>query len=172
LKHITKVMVYYSQEAEGTMKAIRACPDLGGFYRQSNIFAPDAESRLGRARLEDMDFILANHTSHKFRRSGNQPIVTELNKNADAFGMTTRFRAALGVPTVDLNKLTRPRLPAYPPTDWRCITYQSDLIQAMEEVSLAYNIATQSSLFYPPPADPTIPVAPTVSSSSLVGCSA
>jgi hypothetical protein len=172
LKHITKVMVYYP---EGTMKAIQAirdCPDLGEFYPQSSIFAPDAESRLGRARLEDMDFILANHTSHKFRRRGNQPIVTELNKNADAFGMTTRFRAALGVPTVDLNTSTRPRLPAYPPTDWRCITYQSDLIQAMEEVSLAYNIATQSSLFYPSAADPTIPVAPIASSPSTLGCSA
>jgi hypothetical protein len=39
LKHITKVMVYYP---EGTMKAIQAirdCPDLGGFYPQSNAFA-------------------------------------------------------------------------------------------------------------------------------------
>jgi hypothetical protein len=52
LRHITKVMVYYSQEAEGTMKAIQAirdCPDLGGFYPQSNVFAPNAESRLRRA---------------------------------------------------------------------------------------------------------------------------
>jgi hypothetical protein len=78
--------VYYSQEAEGTMKAIRACPDLGGFYRQSNAFAPDAESRL---------------------------------------------RCALVSSGAD-------------PTD---------------DYALSYNIATQGSVFYSPPADPTIPVA-------------
>jgi hypothetical protein len=52
LKRITKIMVYYPQDAEGTMKAITAigdCPDLGGFYPQSNVFAPDAEARLKRA---------------------------------------------------------------------------------------------------------------------------
>jgi hypothetical protein len=52
LKRITKIMVYYPQDAEGTMKAITAigdCPDLGGFYPQSNVFAPDAEARLRRA---------------------------------------------------------------------------------------------------------------------------
>jgi hypothetical protein len=51
LKEITKVMVYYPQDAEGTMKAIttiRNCPDLGSFYPQSNFFAPNAESRLRR----------------------------------------------------------------------------------------------------------------------------
>jgi hypothetical protein len=52
LKRITKIMVYYPQDAEGTMKAITAigdCPDLGGFYPQSNVLAPDAEARLRRA---------------------------------------------------------------------------------------------------------------------------
>jgi hypothetical protein len=89
LRHITNVMVYYSQEAEGTMKAIQAirdCPDLGGFYPQSNVFAPNAESRLRRALV--------------------------------SFGAD--------------------------PTD---------------DYALAYNIATQGSLFFSSPADPTIPVA-------------
>ena len=52
LKHITKVQVYYPQEAEGTAKAITAirdCPDLSRFYHQSNALAPNAESRLRRA---------------------------------------------------------------------------------------------------------------------------
>jgi len=52
LKHITKVQVYYPQEAEGTVKAITAirdCPDLSRFYHQSNALAPNAESRLRRA---------------------------------------------------------------------------------------------------------------------------
>lgn len=52
LKHITKIAVYYPQEAEGTVKAItaiRACPDLSSFYEQSNAFHHDAESRLRRA---------------------------------------------------------------------------------------------------------------------------
>jgi hypothetical protein len=83
---------------------------------------------------KDMDFILANHVAHKYGRTGNQPIVSKLNERADAFGTATLFRAALGVPTVDLNKPTRPRLPDYPNTEWRCITHQSDLIQAMVKV--------------------------------------
>jgi hypothetical protein len=81
--------VYYQQEAEGTMKviqAIRACPDLGSFYPQSNIFAPDAESRL------------------------------------------------------------------------RCALVSSDA-DPTDDYAFSYNIATQGSVFYSPPADPTIPVA-------------
>ncbi|KAM0690227.1 hypothetical protein Q7P36_008994 [Cladosporium allicinum] len=52
LNHISKIEVYYSQEAEGSIKAIQAIgdhPDLGSFYEQSNAFLPDAESRLRRA---------------------------------------------------------------------------------------------------------------------------
>jgi hypothetical protein len=52
LKHATKIAVHYPQEAEGTVEtitAIRDCPDLSGFYGQSNAFLPDAESRLRRA---------------------------------------------------------------------------------------------------------------------------
>jgi hypothetical protein len=89
---------------------------------------------LVKSAWKDMDFILTNHVAHKYSRTGTQPIVAEPNKRADAFGMATLFRAALGVPTVDLNKPTRPRLPAYPRTEWRCITFKSELIQAMEEV--------------------------------------
>jgi hypothetical protein len=52
LKHVTKIAVYHPQEAEGTVEtitAIRDCPDLSGFYGQSNAFLSDAESRLRRA---------------------------------------------------------------------------------------------------------------------------
>jgi hypothetical protein len=78
-----------------------------------------------RSTWKDMDFILANHVTHKRDRRGTQPIVSKPSKSADAFGMAALFRAALGVPTVDLNKAVRPRLPELPNTAWRCITHQS-----------------------------------------------
>jgi hypothetical protein len=74
---------------------------------------------------KDMDLILANHVTHKRNRRGTQPIVSKPSKSADAFRMAALFRAALGVPTVDLNKAVRPRLPELPNTAWRCITHQS-----------------------------------------------
>ena len=52
LEHINRIAVYYPEEAEGSLKAIQAIgdhPDLGSFYEQSNVFLPDAESRLRRA---------------------------------------------------------------------------------------------------------------------------
>jgi len=99
----------------------------------AHLYKAGQQYGLIKSAWKDMDFILANHAAHKYGRPGNQPIVSKPGKLADAFGMATIFRAALGVPTVDLNKAIRPRLPDYPRTEWRCITHQSDLIRAMEE---------------------------------------
>jgi hypothetical protein len=84
---------------------------------------------------KDMDFVLANHVAYKIGRPGYQPIVAKPSKRTDPFEAVALFRAALGVPTVDLNKAVRPRLPNIPSLAWRSITYDSDLIRAIEETN-------------------------------------
>jgi hypothetical protein len=84
-----------------------------------------------------MDFILANHVSFKSGRKGTQPIVSKPSRRSDPFEMTALFRATLGVPTVDLDKALRPRLPEIPQSTWRWITHHSDLMRAMEETHIA-----------------------------------
>lgn len=86
---------------------------------------------------KDMDFILENHVSFKGGRPGFQPIVAKPSERADTFEMAAIFRAALGVPTVDLNTAVRPRLPAISHLAWRKITHKSDLIDAMGETHRA-----------------------------------
>jgi hypothetical protein len=98
-----------------------------------HLYKAGQEYGIIKSAWKDMDFILANHVSMKPGRPGTQPIVTKPNKKrADPFEMTALFRAALGVPAVGLDQAVRPRLPDIA-RSWRRITYQSELIKAMEE---------------------------------------
>jgi hypothetical protein len=82
---------------------------------------------------KDMDFILANHVSFNTKLKGSKPIVQKLSRRSDPFEMVALFRAGIGVPTVDLDKPVRPRLPELPMASTRGVTYQSDLMKAMRD---------------------------------------
>jgi hypothetical protein len=98
----------------------------------AHLYKAGQEYGIIKSAWKDMDFVLANHVSYKPGRPGTQPIVATPRKRSDPFEMAALFRAALGVPTPDLDKAVRPRLPDIA-NSWRRITYQSDLMTAMEE---------------------------------------
>jgi hypothetical protein len=100
----------------------------------AHLYKAGQEYGLIKTAWKDMDFILANHVSFKIGRTGTKSIVSKPSRRIDPFEMVALFRVALGVPTVDLDKAVRPRLPEVASTSSHHVTFQSDLLKAMYDL--------------------------------------
>lgn len=58
----------------------------------------------------DLDFILAHFIATQPSSKSVQPIVTQVNPNADAYAMARHFRMALGLPAAQRERSARPKL--------------------------------------------------------------
>jgi hypothetical protein len=97
----------------------------------ATLYRAGEELGLIKSAWKDMDFVLANHVSFKIGRTGTKSIVSKPSRRVDPFEMVALFRAALGVPAVDLDKAVRPRLPDISTTSSYHVTFQSHLLKAM-----------------------------------------
>jgi hypothetical protein len=127
---IVSYRVHYDMQHQGvqTFNCGIIVLSMAHFYKAGRKYG------LIKSAWKDMDFLLANHVAIKLGRPGTQPIVSEPSKRNDPFEMAALFRTALGVPTVDLDRAVRPRLPRVSDLNFREIIYLSDLYNAVDEI--------------------------------------